>query len=155
KRGVVELADLVLVNKADGDLAAAADRSVADYSSALGLIRPPTPEWQVPVRAVSALEGTGIRQVWDDAECFRTTLQRAGAWSRRRSEQARFALWSEIGESLLDRFRTTPAVALHLAAVEEEVTTGARTPTSGARTLLAAFLGGDYPPPQQNVIQSE
>ena len=143
KRGVVELADLVLVNKADGELAAAAHRSVADYTSALGLIRPSTPEWQVPVRAVSALEGTGIRQVWNDAECFRAALQRAGSWPRRRSEQARFALWSEIGDSLLDRFRAAPAVAQHLAAVEEEVTAGTRTPASGARALLAAFLGED------------
>src|ERR1700749_2509872 len=56
KRGIVELADLVLVNKADGELAAAAHRTIADYGSALGLIRPPYPEWQAPVRAVSALE---------------------------------------------------------------------------------------------------
>ena len=57
KRGVVELADLVLVNKANGELAAAARRSVADYASAPRLIRPPLPEWQVPVRAISTLEG--------------------------------------------------------------------------------------------------
>jgi LAO/AO transport system kinase len=141
KRGVVELADLVLVNKADGELAAAAHRSVADYVSALGLIRPPTPEWQVPVRAVSALEGTGIREVWDDVERFRGALEKTGAWSRRRTEQARSALWSEIGDALLDRFRATSAVAQRLAAIEEQVMAGTRTPTSGARTLLAAFLG--------------
>ena len=141
KRGVVELADLVLVNKADGELAAAAHRSVADYGSALGLIRRSTPEWQVPVRAVSAFEGTGIRQVWDDVERFRAAFQHTGAWSRRRSEQARSALWSEIGDSLLDRFRATSEVAQRLAAVEEQVMAGTRTPTAGARTLLAAFLG--------------
>src|SRR5262249_23585163 len=59
KRGVVELADLILVNKVDGELAAAAQRSAADYASAVGMLRPPLPEWNVPVRAVSALEGTG------------------------------------------------------------------------------------------------
>jgi LAO/AO transport system kinase len=142
KRGVVELADLVLVNKADGELAAAAHRSAADYASALQLLRPHLPEWQVPVRAVSALEGTGIHEVWDDVAHFRAALEQSGTWSRRRAEQARAALWSEIGDSLLDHFRTAPAVAPLLAAVEAEVIAGTRTPTAAARALLAAFLGG-------------
>lgn len=142
KRGIFELADLVLVNKADGELAALARRSVADYASALRLIRPPLPEWQVPVRAISALEGTGIGEVWDEVDRFRAALERTGAWSQRRAEQARAALWAEIGESLLDRFRTTPAVAEHLVCLEAEVTGGARTPSAAARELLAGFLGG-------------
>jgi LAO/AO transport system kinase len=141
KRGVIELADLVLVNKADGEFAAAAHRSVADYASALGLIRPPTPEWQVPVRAVSALEGTGVREVWEDVERFRGALEKTGAWSRRRAEQARSALWSEIGDTLLDRFRASPSVAVRLADFEREVMAGTRSPSVVARTMLAAFLG--------------
>jgi LAO/AO transport system kinase len=140
KRGIIELADLVLVNKADGELAPAAQRSVADYTSALGLIRPPLPEWQVPVRAISAVEGTGVREVWDDVDRFRAALQATGAWSRRRAEQARAALWSEIGDGLLDRFRAAPAVARRLAAAQQEVTAGTRTPTAAARALLSAFL---------------
>jgi LAO/AO transport system kinase len=140
KRGVIELADLLLVNKADGELAAAAQRSVADYTSALGLIRPPLPEWQVPVRAISALEGAGVREVWDDVERFRAALQATGAWSQCRAEQARAALWSEIGDSLLDRFRAAPAVAQRLVAVEQAVMAGTQTPTIAARMLLSAFL---------------
>jgi LAO/AO transport system kinase len=140
KRGVVELADLVLVNKADGELAAAAQRSAADYANALRLIRPSLPEWQVPVRAVSALEGLGIREVWDDIACFRAALEQSGTWSRRRAEQARAALWSEIGDSLIDHFRAAPAVARHLAAAEAEVMAGTRTPTAAARALLGTFL---------------
>jgi LAO/AO transport system kinase len=151
KRGVIELADLVLVNKADGELAGPARRSVADYTSALGLIRPPVPEWQVPVRAVSALEGTGIREVWGDVERFRAALEKTGAWSRRRAEQARAALWSEIGDSLLDRFRSAPAVARRLTAIEQEVMAGTQTPAAAARGLLAAYLAGlrkgPSPPP--------
>jgi len=141
KRGVVELADLMLVNKADGELAAAAHRSTADYASAVGLLRPPLPEWQVPVRAVSALEGIGIREVWDDVGRFRAALEQSGAWLRRRAEQACAALWSEIGDSLLVRFRTAPAVAGQLATVEQEVMAGTRTPAAAAHRLLAAFLG--------------
>jgi LAO/AO transport system kinase len=141
KRGVIELADLVLVNKADGELAPAAHRTVADYASAMGLIRPPYPEWHLPVRAISALEGTGIREVWDDVARFRAALEHTGAWSRRRAQQARAALWSEIGDTLLDRFRAAPAVAGRLAAAEEEVTAGTRTPTAAARELLTLFVG--------------
>jgi LAO/AO transport system kinase len=142
KRGVVELADLVLVNKADGELAAAAQRSAADYASAIRLLRPSLPEWQVPVRTVSALEGIGIREVWKDVAQFREALEATGAWSRRRAEQARAALWTEIGDSLLDHFRTAPAVARRLAEVEAEVMSGMQTSTGAARELLAAFLAG-------------
>jgi len=141
KRGVVELADLVLVNKADGEFAGAAHRSTADYASALRLLRPPLAEWQVPVRTVSALEGTGIKEVWADVARFRTALEQSGAWPRRRAEQARAALWSEIGDGLLEQFRTAPGVARHLAAIEQEVMAGTCTPTAAARDLLAAFLG--------------
>jgi len=142
KRGVIELADLVLVNKADGELAAAARRSAADYASAMRLLRPPLPEWQVPVRTVSALEGTGINEVWDDVARFRAALEHSGAWSRQRAEQARVALWSEIGDNLLEHFRSAPAVAHRLATVEREVMAGTRTPAAAAHALLAAFLGG-------------
>jgi LAO/AO transport system kinase len=141
KRGVVELADLVLVNKADGELAAAARRSAADYASAVRLLRPSLPEWQVLVRTISALEGTGIKEVWDDVAHFRAALEQSGAWSRRRAEQARAALWSEIGDSLLDHFRAAPAIARRLADVERDVMAGTRTPTAAACALLAAFLG--------------
>ena len=140
KRGIVELADLVLVNKADGELAAVAHRTAADYASAIGLIRQPYLEWQVPVRAVSALKGVGIREVWDDIARFRAVLDATGAWSRRRAEQALSALRSEIGDSLLDHFRAAPAVAERLAAIEEEVVAGTRTPAAAARVLLGHFF---------------
>ena len=143
KRGVIELADLVLVNKADGELAAAARRSSADYASALRMLRPPRAEWQVPVRAVSALEGIGIPEVWDDVARFRAALEQSGAWSRRRAEQARAALWSEIGDSLIEQFRAAPRVSERLAALEQTVMAGTRTPTAAARALLATFLGED------------
>jgi LAO/AO transport system kinase len=140
KRGIVELADLVLVNKADGELAAAAHRTLADYASAMGLIRSRCPEWQVPVRAISALEGTGVRQVWDDVDRFRAALESTGVWSRQRAQQARSALWSEIGDSLLEHFRAGPSIAGRLSNVEKEVMAGTRTPSATARELLASFF---------------
>jgi LAO/AO transport system kinase len=141
KRGVVELADLVLVNKADGEFAEAAARTAADYASALHLVHPPEPEWAVPVRAVSALEDRGVAEIWDEVERFHTAAAGTGAWPRRRREQARAALWAEIEASLLDHFRAVPAVAQRLAALEAEVMSGRRTSAAAAARLLAAFFG--------------
>jgi LAO/AO transport system kinase len=141
KRGIVELADLVLINKADGALEEHARRAAAEYANALRLMRPAHPEWQVAVRAVSALTGSGIAAVWDDVGRFRAALEASGAWLRRRAEQARAALWAEIGDSLVEHFRADPAVAMRLADIERDVTAGRRTPAAAARLLLAAFLG--------------
>jgi LAO/AO transport system kinase len=109
----------------------------------LRLIRPALPEWQVPVRVVSALEGTGIGAVWDDVARFRAVLEAAGIWSQLRQQQARAALWSEIDDSLIERFRTAPAVARRLAAAEQAVIAGTQTPSAAARALLVAFLGNN------------
>ena len=141
KRGIIELADLILVNKADGELLEHARRSAAEYANAVRLIRPAHAEWQVAVRAVSALTGDGIDAVWDDVARFRTALEASGAWTRRRADQARAALWKEIGDGLVERFRAAPAVAARVAEVEREVTAGARTPAAAARLLLAVFVG--------------
>jgi LAO/AO transport system kinase len=142
KRGIVEIADLVLVNKADGELAAAARRTQADYASALRLMRPRVPGWQVPVRAVSALTGSGVAGVWDDVARFRAILETGDLWTRRRAEQALAALWSEIGEGLIERFRAAPRVARGLAAIEAEIRAGRVTPSEAARRLLDAFERG-------------
>jgi LAO/AO transport system kinase len=139
KRGIVELADLVLVNKADGELAETAQRTAADYASALRLVRPPSPEWTVPVRAISALEGRGIAEIWDDIAQFRAALEASGAWTKRRRDQARTALWSEIEAGLLENFRSAPGIAGRLAALEADVVAGRRTPAEAARQVLAAL----------------
>jgi LAO/AO transport system kinase len=141
KRGIVELADIVLVNKADGALYEAAQQTAADYASALRLIRPSAPEWQVPVRAVSALAGTGIAGIWDDVARFCAARGASGGWLERRRKQALAALWAEIGDSLRERFRSAPLIAARLAAVEAEVVAGTRSPAAAARHLIAAFFG--------------
>src|SRR5437868_7492480 len=94
KRGIIELADLILVNKADGDLRDHATRSAAEYANAVHLIRPAHPEWQVAVRAVSALTGDGIDAVWEEGARFRAALEASGAWVRRRGLQAQAVLWA-------------------------------------------------------------
>src|SRR6185437_2584415 len=110
KRGIIELADLILVNKADGDLLPHARNTATEYAGALRLIRPAVPGWEVPVRAVSALSGAGVDAVWDDVARFRALLEANGAWQARRAAQARAALWAEIGDGLWRHFRAAPAV---------------------------------------------
>src|ERR1700704_1838938 len=141
KRGIIELADLILVNKADGDLLEHAQRSAAEYANAVHLIRPALAEWQVTVRAVSALTGDGIDAVWEDVARFRTALEASGGWARRGAVQAEAALWAEIGDGLLERFRAAPGIAARLAKLERGGAAGKPPPASAARLLLAAFLG--------------
>jgi len=141
KRGIVEFADLILINKADGPLEEHARRAATEYANALRLIRPARPEWEVAVRAVSALTGSGIAAVWDDVGRFRAALEASGAWTGHRADQARAALWAEIGDGLIERFCAAPAVAARLPELQREVSAGRRTPAAAARLLLRAFLG--------------
>ena len=80
------------------------------------------------MRAVSALTGIGVDEVWDDVARFRAALEAAGVWQQRRREQARAALWAEIDDGLIERFRAAPAVARRLAAIEKAVIAGTQTP---------------------------
>ena len=139
KRGIMELADLVIVNKADGDLAAAAGRTRADYASAVHLLRPKWRGWATEVLAVSALAGTGIDEVWAAIERFCAALAADGELTEARAAQATAWLWSEVGDTLLDRFRDDPAVAAVLPGVEADVAAGRLAPTRAARRLLDAF----------------
>ncbi len=140
KKGVVELADLLVVNKADGDLARTAQRSANDYLNALRLLYPTSAAWMPEVRTCSALEGKGIAEVWDAVGRYRTAQGEAGI-ARRRGMQARAWLWNEIGETLMAALRRHPEVRQRLAALEREVEAGALAPSAAARRILATFLG--------------
>jgi LAO/AO transport system kinase len=140
KRGIVEMADMVLVNKDDGDLADAAQRAAAEYSAALHLLGAGTPDWPVPVTTCSAKTGKGITEAWQWVETFRNTMEPMGAIAARRGRQAREWMWSEIRENLIGTLKASPGVADALPALEREVQSGAITPAMAARKLLQAFL---------------
>jgi LAO/AO transport system kinase len=140
KRGIMELADLVIVNKADGDLTAAAARTRGDYASSVHLLRPKWNAWSTEVLACSALHGIGVSEVWDAVMSFRAAVSADGELVEARSTQATAWLWSEIGDTLIDRFRSDPAVANRLQSVEEDVAAGRITPGRAATALLDTFL---------------
>jgi LAO/AO transport system kinase len=138
KRGIVELADLLVVNKADGDLAAAARRTAADYANALHLVRPAVDGWAPRVLTCSALTGEGVDEVWAAVEEHRATVG-ATVIEHRRADQAREWLWSELTDTLVDDFRADPQVRARLPALEQEVVAGATSPAAAARRLLAEY----------------
>ena len=140
KRGIVEIADLLVVNKADGELTDAAMRTRADYQNALDLLRSTSPRWRARVLAASALEGSGVAEVWQAVQDHRTAVEADGALAEARSQQALAWMWSEVSETLATRLRESPAVAAHLPEVERAVSEGRESPTTAAANLLAAFL---------------
>jgi LAO/AO transport system kinase len=140
KKGIVEMADLVVVNKADGDLAAAARRAVRDYQNALHLLRPSSPHWSPPVLSCSSLNNTGVDEVWTTVERYRAVMGEAGELSARRTAQAQAWMWNEVAENLMMRFRGNARITSMLADIETRVVAETMTPTTAAQTLLNAFL---------------
>ena len=141
KRGIMELADLVVINKADGDMEAAATRTAADFSQALTLLQSPMTGWQVPVLQTSAIKAVGIGEIWQSINHFANLSRKAGAFDRRRADQAKSWLWDEIGDSLMDRFRRSVRVRDELTIIEDRVAAGEMAPTKAAQDLLARFFG--------------
>jgi len=139
KKGVMELADLILVNKADGELEAAARRAVAEYRSALHLLRPASPRWAPRVAACSALTGAGIAEAWGLVGDFYAAL--GEGLGGKRAGQARAWLWSELRESLAAALMENAEVRTLAPEVEAAVEAGTLTPGAGVRKLLEAFLG--------------
>jgi len=139
KRGIMELADLLIVNKADGRLKEVASQVAAEYAGALGLLRPTTPHWSAKILTCSALEKTGINDVWSAVTSHHRAFEEAEALEQKRAEQTRSWLWSEIEESLEAAFRADPGVTGLLKEVENQVVYGQMTPNRAAQRLLQAF----------------
>ena len=142
KRGIMELADVVVVNKADGDLAAAAGRTAADYRNAVHLLRPKWRTWATEVLTCSALEQRGLDQVWEAIERFEEDIRASGELGELRGQQAKAWLWTELQDSLVDRLRSDPDVQRLLSDIERDVVAGTITPSAGARHVLSHFPTG-------------
>jgi len=142
KRGIVEIADLVVVNKADGDLAGQAKIIAADYTGALHLLRPATTLWTPQVMMCSALEKVGIGDIWKTVQAHQAALQAGGELGRRREDQARHWMWSEVSESLVLALRDEPEAAALIPKLEAAVAAGKTTPGTAAQILLDAFRLG-------------
>lgn len=141
KRGIMERADFILVNKCDGELRHAAERAAADYRRALRFLHPRSANWEVPVATCSALSGDGIAAVWETIGRFRRAMSDSGELARNRAEQARSWLWSEIAETLFESLREDPLIRPQAATIEAAVSNGQAAPRVAARELVRLFLG--------------
>jgi len=137
KKGIIELADLVVINKADLD-ARAAELARAQVQNVLTLLAPACPQWVPPVLAVSALTGAGVPELWDEVGRFQSAMTANGELRARRRRQAVDWMWSQIDAGLRARFRHHPAVRDSLDRLIAAVIRGALTPSAAARQLLDA-----------------
>lgn len=140
KRGIVELADLILINKADDGLADLARRAAAEYRGALQLLHPRSPNWKVEVKCCSARDAIGIDDAWETVLRHRDMLKSTGELEARRAAQARDWLWSDVSDNLVDAFRSDPLVREQLSSLEAATSAGQMPPTVAARKLLEIFL---------------
>jgi LAO/AO transport system kinase len=137
KRGIMEMADLILVNKADGDLKPAALRTVADYTGALQLLRrrPQDPTGFPKALAVSALTQAGLAEAWADVQSLIAWRKAEGHWSRTRAAQSRHWFQEEVRQSLLAALRREPLKGL-MTSLGDRVALGELTPEAAATELL-------------------
>ncbi|MGV0644924.1 methylmalonyl Co-A mutase-associated GTPase MeaB [Mycolicibacterium sp. XJ879] len=142
KKGVLELADVVVVNKADGEHAVEARKAARELSQAIRLIYPRETLWRPPVLTMSALEGVGLAEMWDTVLKHRQVLTEAGEFEVRRRDQQVNWTWSMVRDAVLDRVLSHPAVKEIRTEVERQVRSGELTPALAAQQLLdAAELG--------------
>ena len=141
KRGVIELADLILVTKADGNLAELASHTVADYRSALSFIREQGEGLQPKVLSCSAAEKRGMPEVWKAVEAYRGALVDTGDLARKRAAQARSWMWRAVEENVMGALKNEPAMAALLERLDTDTAEGRKTPAVAASEILAAFRG--------------
>jgi LAO/AO transport system kinase len=141
KKGVLELADAIGVNKCDGDGAAPARRALGDLKAALRYLPRKRPGWEVQALAVSGQTGEGLDALWEVVEQQRALFERSGELAALRSSQQRSWMWSLIAERLETAFRAHPEVSRRLPQVEADVAAGKTTASAAADDLLAAFNG--------------
>ena len=141
KKGVLELADVVVVNKADGRHAIEAKAAARELAAAIRLIYPRETMWRPPVLTLSALEGDGLPELWDTVLKHRDVLTAAGAFDARRRAQQVDWTWSMVRDTVLDRVLTHPAVRRMRAEIERQVLDGELTPALAAQQILDAADG--------------
>jgi len=138
KRGIMEIADLILVNKADGDLRATATRTMADYAGALRLLRkrPQDPEGFPKALAVSAVEGAGIETAWAEMQNLAQWRREAGIWEETRATQAAHWFETELREGLLARLREDKKIRAAIETRARDVADGKISPDAAAAEIL-------------------
>src|ERR1700743_2529312 len=135
KKGLVELADMIAINKADGDNLKRAQHAAADYKSALHILTPRSEHWHPPVVTYSALTGNGIAELWQKILDHRTAMNASGDFAARRRNQQIKWMWSMLEQRMLARLRSEPAIRGKVKKTEAEVADGRLTPAVAAEQI--------------------
>ena len=143
KRGIMELADLVLVNKADGDQAHLANQTVSDYGAALHFMQARTPSWTPRIQSCSALHNQGVAEVWQTAQEFRRALTDSGELLTLRAQQARAWMWSETAEALIADLKNHATVKALVPELERAVLAGELPAIVAAQTLIKHYKASE------------
>ena len=146
KRGIMEIADLLIVNKADGDLIHAANTAATEYKNAVNLIRPRMPWWRVEVLTASALQKTGLPEIWRLVLEFNQKMEAQSDPHCRRAAQTRRWLWEEIQDNFLVAIKSNSDIAPLIAELEEQINKQKITPSAAAQKILDKFLTSPYKP---------
>ena len=139
KRGVMEIADTIIINKAEGDNRPRADLARQQYENALHMMAPKSGNWIVPVLLCSALNHQGIDTVWEKVVAFKEAMQESGEFDAKRSKQNSDWMWTLLMDDLKDYFMRDRQIEALLPQVQESVTKGLSTPSAAARRLLETF----------------
>ena len=139
KRGIMELADLILVNKADGDQVALAALTMGDYRSAVQFLASRFDDWQTPVMSCSSINDEGIVEVWGQVDAFKKILSETGQLQQRRAEQAKAWMWSEMTESLVADLKADERIRSLVPDIESAVLAGELPATVAAQRVLNLY----------------
>jgi len=142
KRGVMEIADAIVVNKAEGETRPRAELARQQCVNALHMLAPKSPHWQVPVLLCSALRREGVGEVWETIEQFRRAMQESGEFHEKRALQNSDWMWTLLMDDLRETFLRHPKVEALLPRLQDSVATGVTTPGAAARRLLEVFRRG-------------
>ncbi|KAE8896912.1 Methylmalonic aciduria type A [Phytophthora fragariae] len=140
KKGIVEIADIVVVNKADGELAAPAKHTAVDYMHAMHLMRRKDPDWEPKVKMISALEKKGIDKVWAIVEEYRKTMGELDKIAQKRNAQSSKWMWNQLNEQLMRSVSRSAAVRHKADKMKEDLVHGFISPRSAAANVLELFL---------------
>lgn len=140
KRGIIEMSDLIIVNKSDGDLVPAARRMQYEYVSALKYIRPKNKHWSVPVKRISSVTREGIPELWNLMQKHRKIMEDCGDFVSRRKTQQQAWLWSHLKDSLVSAFVSAPAMKEKIRMMEIKVIDGMLSPGDAADILLQQHI---------------
>ena len=145
KKGVLELADIIAVNKADGPHESEASKAARELAGALRLIKGPNAPWTPPVLTCSARESTGIQDLWQRVEAHRHLLETTGTLEARRRDQQVDWTWALVHDRLLSQLHENPEVRAIVPALEQQVRKGTLTATLAAEQILTTFQTSTHP----------